>query len=198
MAEYAGKDVVRFEAEAYPPVSLSSALNMNQNSFEIATLVGMDRSFLSTRQYLLVFGLLALLVLSAGGCGGGDAEAQLSKAAYIKRANRICNETREKTQQGFVAYARQNQVPESGPTLNAEAADFVGKVFTPIYEQQLDQLEALNGPSADQEKTTKILASMRSALKTSQQEPLKFIRGAPFFEEASALATAYGMTDCTG
>lgn len=156
----------------------------------------MDRSFLSTGQYLLAFGLLALLALWAGGCGS-DAEAQLSKAVYIKRANRICEETKEKTQQGFVGYVRQNQVPESGPTLNTQASDFMVKVFTPIYEQQLDQLEALNGPSADQEKTTKILAAMRSALKTSQQKPLKFIQGAPFFKEASTLATAYGMTGCT-
>ncbi len=158
----------------------------------------MDRSFLNIKQYLFAFGLLALLVLSAGGCGGGDAQVQLSKAAYIKRANRICEETKEKTQQGFVNYVRQNHVPESGPTLNTQASDFVIKVFTPTYEQQLDQLEALNGPSADREKTTKILAAMRSALKTSQQKPLKFIQGAPFFKEASALATAYGMTGCTG
>jgi hypothetical protein len=159
----------------------------------------MNRIFLSTRQYLFVFGLLALLVLSAGGCGGtDDAEAQLSKAAYIKRANRICEETKEKTQQGFVAYARQNQVSGSGSTLSTQATDFVIKVFTPTYEQQLNQLEALNAPSADQEKTTKILAAMRSALKASQQKPLQFIRGAPFFEEASTLATAYGMTGCTG
>jgi hypothetical protein len=159
----------------------------------------MDRYFLNIKQYLLVFGLLALIVLSAGGCGGGDdAEAQLSKATYIKRANRICEETKEKTQQGFVTYARQNYVPESGAALNAKVSDFVVKVFTPTYEQQLDQLEALNGPSADREKTTKILAAMRSALKTSQQAPLKFVRGAPFFKEASVLATAYGITACTG
>lgn len=156
----------------------------------------MDRTFLSTRPYLLIFGLLALLALWAGGCGGGEAE--LSKAAYIKMANRICEETKEETQQGFVAYVQLNHVPESGPNLNAQASDFMVKVFTPTYEEQLDQLEALNGPSADEEKTTKILAAMRSALKTSQQKPLKFIQGAPFFEEASTLATAYGMTDCTG
>jgi len=158
---------------------------------------GMNRFFLNIRQYLLVFGLLALFALSTGGCGGSDAEAQLSKVAYVKRANRICTETQEKTQQGFVTYSRQNQVPESGPGLQAKASDFMVKVVTPIFEQQFDQLEALNGSSADKEKTTKIVAAMRSGFKTGQQKPLKFIRGSSsFFKEASTLAAADGMTSC--
>jgi len=155
----------------------------------------MPQFFFSIKRHLLVLGLLALLVPWAGGCG--DGQAPLSKAAYVKRANRICEETKEKTQQGFIAYARQNRVSESGSTLNAQASDFMAKVFTPTYEQQLDRLESLNGPSADREKAAKILAAMQSALKTSQQRPLEFIRGAPFFKRASTLAVAYGMTGCT-
>jgi hypothetical protein len=104
----------------------------------------MEGISLSIGRCLFACGLLGLIVLLADGCGS-DSEGQLSKAAYIKKANQICEETKEKTQQGFIAYARQNDVPESGPTLNAKASDFVIKVFTPTYEQQLDRLEALKG-----------------------------------------------------
>jgi hypothetical protein len=158
----------------------------------------MLRELLSTKFRLLsLAGLAVAFVASGCGSSGSDTTA-LSKAEVIARADRICSETKQKTQEGFVAYSEQNKVPKSGAGMSAMAADFVNTVFVPIYKSQIAQIEALRGPAADRKEAAEIIAAMRRGLSAGQRQPVAFIRGAPFFHEASTLAVAYGLKSCTG
>lgn len=143
---------------------------------------------------------LFLLTVAAAGCGGSNDEGQttsLTKAQFIKQANAICLQTKERSVTAFREYSQTHAVPSSGPGLAAKAADLIENIFIPIYDEQIEKIGALEAPSGDEEKVDAILAAMREGIEGARREPLPFIRESAALNHASQLAVAYGLPECS-
>ena len=145
---------------------------------------------------------IALLVLAgvAAGCGGSSDESQttaLTKAEFVKQANAICYETKERSAAAYKQYAQTNAVPSSGPGLTAKAADLVENVFIPIYDEQIEKISALGTPIGDEKEVDAILTAMQAGVEGAKREPLPFIRESAALNRASQLAVAYGLPECS-
>jgi hypothetical protein len=121
----------------------------------------------------------------------------LSKSQFIKKASVICERVRKELASGFGEYGAEHQVPSSGPKAQTAAGDFIDTVFVPIYQKQIDQLSELGAPSGDEEEIEAILEAMQKGLQEGQENPLAFIKGAPFLREAANLTASYGLTACS-
>lgn len=91
-------------------------------------------------------GLASVALLVA--CGD-DEKQPLSKSEYVKQGNAICATSQKQFNQLFET---------EFPTTPAALPGFFGKA-TPIFEQQMSDLRALDGPDADQAKVDRMLAT---------------------------------------
>lgn len=133
---------------------------------------------------------------------GGSGEvtvhtSSLSKPQYIKKASVICERVRKELASGFGEYGASHEVPASGPKAQAAAGDFINTIFAPIYQRQIDELSELGAPSGDEQEIEAILEAMQKGLQQSQEQPLAFIHGDPFFREAASLTARYGLVACS-
>lgn len=160
-------------------------------------------------------GTLAVFLLFAFAVGCGDSNdsapesnasggesaitahpGSLSKAEFTKKASAICAAAHERSAAEFSKYVNENDVPASGPGLVAKASDVVAKVFVPVYELQIEKINALGAPKGDLQQVTTLLTAMQQGIERAKQHPLQFIRRSTAFGRASKLATAYGLPAC--
>jgi hypothetical protein len=153
----------------------------------------MTQYFLSIRSFFAAILLLAGL-LPLAGCGSSD--TPLTKHEFVKRADAICTRTEKGIQAGFGRFVQENKVPTSGPGVKAKAAEFVDTTYAPLYHRQIDEIESLAAPEGDQQEVTAILGAMKGRISAGEERPLALIRGT-LQEDASKLASAYGLTSCT-
>lgn len=94
-------------------------------------------------------GVLAAAMLSTG-CGGGgnEAAAQVSKGEFFKRARAVCAKTQKKLRAEFTA------------AKSASAA--YGKI-APLLEREGEELDALSGPEAVEERVKPLVANILGA-----------------------------------
>jgi hypothetical protein len=164
------------------------------------------------RASLAAFMVFVLLAVAAG-CGGGDGSGSesksvgdkstvnthtgsLSKKEFIRKAGAICLAAHERSAAEFAKYVNDHEVPTSGPGLIAKATDVVAKVFVPVYELQIEKINALGAPKGDLPQVNTMLTAMQQGIERAKQHPLQFIRRPTAFSRASKLATAYGLSAC--
>jgi hypothetical protein len=145
----------------------------------------------------------AALVLAAG-CGNDDdsdssattTTAALTKAEFIKQANKICKQQDDKIErasQQFFADAPNDQEPPPD-----EVAEFGKQTVFPAIQDEIDRVEALGAPAGDEEEVKKMLDAAKSGLAELEQNPDQLEKGgvASAFEEYQKLASAYGLDQC--
>lgn len=135
------------------------------------------------------------LALVAAGCGGDDDEGEssgpaLSKEEYIAQGDEIC--AQGDTELAAAAEEEFGSATEEPPREDQEA--FISDVVAPNFEQQLEDLQALNPPEEDQEQIDALLAALEDLIAAAKEDPGTVIDGE--VTEASELAQEYGFQSC--
>ncbi len=143
----------------------------------------------------LAIALVAAAVLSA--CGGGDgdesAEPELSKAAYLKKADAVCEKANE--QQGKALQTFTKKFPQ-GPTTEPQKEEFLVAVGITPTEAEIAGLKELGTPD-DGGEAEEFIEALEEAIEVAEEDPVKATNPATNpFTDASEIGEAYGFKVC--
>jgi hypothetical protein len=137
-------------------------------------------------------GLLLMAVLSAGivavGCGGGD--DNLTKAQFIDQADAICKKGNQRINAGAKEVFTSKQEPSK-----AELKTFATETLIPDIQGQVDDVRALNEPSADEDQVNAFLDSAQAELDKGKNDPL-YMTSDKSFSGTNKLGKQYGFKVC--
>jgi len=168
----------------------------------------MQRYFLSIRRFYAVAIVFPVLLLLAAGCGGSDSgsatgaaigqevtvtSGSLSKAEFIKRADKICEDSRSEFSKAFNDFAKTNK---PGADLAGWVDEVAHKFFLPTYEEEIEQISALGAPSGDEEEIESFLNALQTRLDAIDQSPTELSKTITPLKKPEELAKAYGLTGC--
>lgn len=140
-------------------------------------------------------------VLAVFGCGsdsGGGATDEISKAAFIKRAETICVGTQERASAKFRSY----MVKHGAETLTAaqerKAQAEVGEtILVPAKRQEVEELRALGAPPGDEKQVEEIVGAYEKGIEVATAHPEEATKnGTEAFGKAERLAAEYGLAGC--
>jgi hypothetical protein len=164
----------------------------------------MRRYFLSKRTFCLALVAIAA-VLVIGGCGNDDRAdvtvetGSLSKAQFIKRADKICRESIYKMQLAGGAFLRTVEGSKTPfEKEQEEAPKLIDKVVVPQFEKQIKEISSLGAPDGDEEKVVAILNAIGEGLDDAEAEPIEFVNDSNAMGKSKRLGEAYGFSECGG
>jgi hypothetical protein len=149
-----------------------------------------------------------LVVASAAlvaGCGGGgeetaEATPTPTKAEFIRKADSICKNAREKiVNVSLPQLSTLDNEPKASEELEYK---LIATLLVPTLEKELADLRALGAPAGDEAKIEKILQLFEGAVEEAQTEPESYVQGDSYKEgvehygTAYKLALKYGMKEC--
>jgi type IV pilus biogenesis protein CpaD/CtpE len=135
---------------------------------------------------------VALAVFSAG-CGSSDSEESLTKAEFVKQANRICKES-EKERGEIISEAVQQANPKGN--LQAQQEDALEKAL-PTYEDAARKIDELGAPEGSEDTVDAIVEAMEEASeKVRANLQTAAVSNVPF-NKANELTESYGLNACT-
>jgi hypothetical protein len=147
-------------------------------------------------------------VLAIAGCGGGGSDSgsgeetssSSSKAAYIKSADAICTEAEKEVKAQFAAYLKKigvKKIGESGAKAEAQAVGAMKTVAIPAFNQQIEELKALEAPRELQTKANEYVTAAEAALEKGEGEPLLIYVAMPkLFAGSDKIAKEIGFQVC--
>ena len=107
----------------------------------------------------LLLSLAGVLALLAAGCGGGGGE-RLSKAEFITAADAVCTKyDKQGDEIDFPDVDLDKNPSDADLDTFGDALEQIGDIF----DEQIDELDALNPPEADQELFDEALDHLRDA-----------------------------------
>jgi hypothetical protein len=144
---------------------------------------------------ILLAALAFAFAVLVAGCGGGGDEtsvttSSISKAEFVKKANKICSDGSKKMVAGITRYEIQHEGSK-----NAEATIKAGVV--PALRGQLAQIRSLGAPPGDAPKVEAFLAGLQEsieAIEGGKPQTLEDLGAA--LELVHAPASAYGISAC--
>jgi hypothetical protein len=151
----------------------------------------MRRGSIGAVTCLTAFGVA--LALSACGSGGETTTAALSRPAFLKQGNAICQKGNDR-----IRKAAEKEFPHSaGKPSQQELDRFASQTVIPNIQSQIDQLGELGVPSGDEEQVEAILNEAQASLDKAKEEPAVMTQNGPGpFAKTDELANAYGLTVC--
>jgi hypothetical protein len=117
----------------------------------------------------------------------------LSKSAYIKAGDKICQQGRERENtiyQKHFGNLAQGQQPDA-----VALASFVDEV-APVLRHELAALRALRAPKHDVKTLTRIWDAAEAAIQKDTEDPTQLLNGNRPIAEAKHLMRAYGFKVC--
>jgi ABC-type Fe3+-hydroxamate transport system substrate-binding protein len=148
-----------------------------------------------------LLGAMAIVALVAfGGCGGSDDDdstsasaptvtvesSSLSKAAYAKQANEICNKGTAK-----VADLVQKTIVSGKGVAKVEA------VFLPVIDGWVTEIQAIGAPKGEEAKAEEFLTALQQDVEEAEANPAKSLEQlAKTFKESGDLAREDGLDSC--
>ena len=144
--------------------------------------------------------LLPVLLLSLSSmlvaCGGGEdssspePEAEpLSKAEFVEQADKICADGNQEIRTAAEEFPAQPS--------DEEVTQFAEEVLVPNIQQQHDDIAALGAPEGDEDAVQAILDALQEGIDVVEQDPATLLSSDDPFGEASDLAEAYGLVECS-
>jgi hypothetical protein len=142
---------------------------------------------------ILVSAFLAI-ALPWLGCGGGedDTTTMLTKAQFIKRADKICEQTDKTQKAAFKVYAEKH--PNARSKGAAEKAALL--IGLPPVGAEAKELADLPTPAGDGEKIKAIVEGIEKALKAGEADPSRLFGKGSTFASVNKLAREYGFKAC--
>ncbi|HEV7482893.1 MAG TPA: hypothetical protein VGO13_07325 [Solirubrobacterales bacterium] len=161
------------------------------------------------------------LVLIAGGCGGSDSGATredtglppqertaspfkegtgpLSKAEFIRKADRICSKA-DDTQDNQARAYREAHLKELNELSAVAAEEKLIRLFIlPSAVEQIKAIKALGAPKGERKEVKKIMVGLEVAVKKARKNPFAIEDENPSknpFRVVDDLARAYGFLYC--
>jgi hypothetical protein len=150
------------------------------------------------RWIVLGAGVLAVTLIVAG-CGGGGDEAStsaISKAAFAKKAEAICQKGSERAAAAFVSFLKKQKSDARHPS-QADEEELVGKVLVPSVKREVKEFRALGAPSGDEDRVKAIIEALEEGVETAEDDPEAVASSSDaVFGIASRLAKEYGLEVC--
>jgi hypothetical protein len=139
---------------------------------------------------------VAALVSGCGGSGGGDSTTtSVSKAAFIKKADAVCQTNTQRMQRQILAVLKtKNGIRKPKPS---EYERLVGTIIVPAVQREIKDLRALPVPSGDEDRIDAMIGALEEGLETAENDP-KAVEATSdvVFGIFSRLAGEYGLTTC--
>jgi hypothetical protein len=135
------------------------------------------------------------------GCGGGDdssdsSSAALTKAEFIKEADKVCKDGEEALEAEGEEFAEDNDVDIENPT-QEQQEEVVVDVVGPALHKQGEEIAELGAPEGEEETVEAIVEALETGSDELESDPGAFIEGKENpLAEASKLARDYGLTEC--
>lgn len=146
----------------------------------------------------ILAGTLSLIGCDSGNGGSGKSAAtaseELTKAAFIKRANAICKQGLAEKDDA-VHVGLEELADQGGSPSQDELVDFAAGALPP-FRSMIKQLSQLSPPASDREVVRDFSMEFQKALKKTEANPAILLDQDPF-KQASAGARTYGITACT-
>jgi hypothetical protein len=153
-----------------------------------------------TKRFVPLLAAIAAAVAMAAGCGddeaGGDEDgaittSSLSKAAYIKEANKTCLDGKRSLLKDFESF-------RSDESEKKRVAAALPELLMPSIEDKIDEIRELGAPQGDEKRIEAILASMQQDFDAAEQQqnvetPIEFLEQ---FDDSNKLARTYGLNAC--
>lgn len=131
--------------------------------------------------------------LLAAGCGGGDDEASISKAEFVKQANALCAASQKKMQREVAASIKE----AFGKKSSGAPAPSTEEVVSKRFQEQIDGIEDLNAPSNYEQQAEEVVAAMQRVADEAEESPAQFRRKAPvLYATSQRTAEKYGLDSC--
>lgn len=143
---------------------------------------------------------VALLLLGVGvGCGGGggdDTTSEITKAQFVKKADAICNDFRDKR----LAAAEKEFNPKLAEVgvVNSEIKELGNKLLTesviPLLNEQQEALEGLGAPAGDEEKVETMMDNLDKAIGEFEEAEFEEVFGGDQLDPFELEAEKYGLS----
>jgi hypothetical protein len=144
---------------------------------------------------IMIVGLAAsaLLALGCGGGGEDSSSAPLTKAQFIKQADRICAKSNRKRNAAAASFIK--QLPGGSAEAEAQFDQGLKEVVAPSMNREAKELAALVAPEGDAAELSRMIGNLSKASSAIAEEGVKGVRssGLPAFESE---ASAYGLKVC--
>jgi hypothetical protein len=143
---------------------------------------------------------LTAAVLVVAGCGGGSdststTTGSVSKAAFIKKADAVCQKGTERMQQAILDFLKQHKDVKRPNKAQSEV--LVGTAIVPSVKTELKELKALDAPEGDEERVEAIVSALEEGLETAEDNPEAVVGSSDaVFGIAGRLAGEYGAVVC--
>jgi hypothetical protein len=142
---------------------------------------------------IFIFCLLATLAALIAGCGksaeGG--ERAPTRAAFIKRADAICDKADEKQNVVNDAYLDKHR------NVSQPIEENVVRLSLPLVQIEAEEIAALPAPEGDEEKIGTIIQGIERAVERGEANPSTLLtRSAGPFVSVDKLAREYGFKAC--
>ena len=128
------------------------------------------------------------LSLGLAACGSDDSDEGLTKAEVIEQADAVCLDYT-----GQLAEIVSNLDPQA---TQADAEALVTDEIVPLYEQEIEELRAIEPNSDDEAAYTEMLDTLESELQAIEDDPSRICSGDTAFPEATKMAQEFGLTEC--
>jgi hypothetical protein len=144
---------------------------------------------------------IVLALTSVVGCGGTDqSSASNNKAAFIHKANAICEATRKALTSSEAFKVLREVKEETGKSGREAEAAFIPKWVVPKAEAEVEEIRSLGAPSGDEDRIEALLSSLEDVLETAKSHPKRYLHEQFTFKhpyrKVEKLATEYGIAAC--
>lgn len=133
----------------------------------------------------------AAAAIAVAGCGSGDSStsATLPKAAFLLKADAICEAAGNEQTTKAAVYLEQHQ--------SAKEADLVVPAGIPPLEKETRELRALGLPQGHEEEAEAYLKEMGKALQALKEEPSSALSETDnTYKKANEVGEKLGLVDC--
>jgi hypothetical protein len=139
--------------------------------------------------------LVFALTLAAVGCGGDDDQPALTKAQFIKQADRICKEADEARYEAIERITKRISSPKG--LQREEEKEILTEGLEPT-QKQAEEIRELGAPEGDEQTIEAYLNRLEESVKEAEEGTLADLdnRKNNPFTEVDAMATEYGFKAC--
>jgi hypothetical protein len=141
------------------------------------------------------------IVVAVAGCGGSGASgdtttASISKAEFIKKADAICAKGGKQSLSEFLAFEKENKIPEGKEPTTAQWAEIGTKVLVPALQQQVDEIRRLGSPAGDEAQIEAFLHRGEEAVEKLEENPETAKSPSKVLADAHEVIKGYGFKVC--
>jgi hypothetical protein len=131
---------------------------------------------------------------SEGSPERGPGAKRITKAAFIKKADGICDATVDRISVE-TASALQG-ADSSGADRVAVETRLVSSFLVPALRGEVEQIQALGSPPGDEEEIDSILAAIENLIERAEARPATIAANPDSFAKANEVAERYGVGFC--